>query len=175
MNVAVIRLNLMISRAQAEESILDCDGSCRDITFTAATRVDASNLVRSLATQYRVRSANDNRGIERSTQITSGDPFGGIDGYVHIVFDADSGMIPVFQLFVDHDRATDEHFVEITFFPDDVDRSLFSLDSFFALVDNWNSVLKSDDYFVRYENVSWTLNDTDHGGVICSRKNPPAG
>jgi predicted metalloendopeptidase len=43
-----------------------------------------------------------------------------------------------------------------------------------AIIEEWNSLLQSDDYFVRYENASWKLYDPDGLGVIYSRRRPPS-
>ena len=129
--------------------------------------------MQSIASQYATRSSNDNNGVDRSAQLDNDDPFVGIDGYIHIVFDGGTGLFPKLQLFIDHDRDTDEHCVEVTFFPQDINRELFSLALFLSMVNDWNAILKSEDFFIRYENASWELCDPDGLGVICTRKSPP--
>ena len=171
----VIPLKTMATKAQAEEWILDCDGSCRDVTFTPTTRDAATKFLIWMASNYRITSSNDNNGIDRSAQLSTDDPLTGIEGFIHIVYEGSADLIPNLQVFVDHDRETDEHCLEVTFFPKDVDRERFTLKSFLDLVDQWNAILQSDDYFVRYENASWNLYDGTDLGVICTRKTPPAG
>ena len=165
----------MATEAQAEEWILDCDGSCRDVTFTPTTRNAATNFLKWMALNHRITSSNDNNGIDRSDQLSTDDPLRGIDGFIHIVYEGYAGLISNLQVFLDHDRETDEHCLEITFFPQDIDHERFTLNSFLDLVDRWNAILQSDDYFVRYENASWDLYDETGLGVICTRKTPPAG
>jgi len=41
------------------------------------------------------------------------------------------------------------------------------------LIEDWNSVLESPDYFVRFENASWKLYDTNDLGVIYTRLTHP--
>jgi len=163
----------MTTLSQAKAWILDCDGSCRDVTFTPTTRSAAALFVQSIASQYATRSSNDNNGVDRSVQLDTDDPFAGIDGFIHIGFDGGTGLLPNLQLFIDHDRETNKYCVEVSFFPQDINRDLFSLASFLSVVDDWNSILKSDDYFIRYENASWKLYDPLGLGVICTRKTPP--
>lgn len=163
----------MVTESQAEEWILDCDGSCRDVTFTPTSKDAVVAFVKSLLSQYLVSSAFDNNGIDRSAQLRADDPLQGIDGYIHIVLTDGDGMIPQLQLFIDEDRELRQHCLEVTFFPNDIDIQRFSLGDFRALIDQWNAILKSDDYFVRYENASWDLYDPEGLGVIYSRKQPP--
>ena len=163
----------MVTEYQAEEWILDCDGSCRDVTFTPTSKIAVVAFVKSLISRYVVTSAYDNNGIDRSQQLQAGDPLHGIDGYVHIVLADGDGMIPHLQLFIDEDRELQKHCLEITFFPNDIDAQHFSLTAFRSLIDEWNAILHADDYFVRYENASWELYDPTGLGVIYSRKQPP--
>ncbi len=163
----------MVTESQAVEYILDCDGSCRDVTFTPTTRAAVLAFLRSMVSRYSVKSACDNNGVDRSGQLLTDDSLKDITGYVHIVLTDGDGLIPHLQIFVDRDPETGEHCVEVTFFPDDIKQDFFSLSSFRALVDDWNRLLVSDDYFVRYENASWKLYDPMDVGVIYSRKLPP--
>jgi hypothetical protein len=163
----------MVTESQAAEWILDCDGSCRDVTFTPTTKEAVVTFLKSMVPNYTVYSAFDNNGIDRASQLPSADPLDGIDGYVHVVLKDGPGMMPYLQLFIDHDRETNEYCIEVTFFPDDIDLQLFSFHSFRKLVDDWNAILKSNDYFVRYENASWNLYDPMGLGVIYSRKQMP--
>lgn len=163
----------MVTESQAEEWILDCDGSCRDVTFTPTSKTAVVALLKSLLLQYTVSSANDNNGIDRSSQLQNDDPLSGIDGYIHIVLTDGDGLIPHLQLFIDEDRDTQEFCLEVTFFPNDINAQHWSLVAFRSLVDEWNAILRSADYFVRYENASWDLYDLSGLGVINSRNQPP--
>lgn len=130
-------------------------------------------FIEMLLAQYAVCSARDSNGIDRSNQLETSDPLNGIDGYIHIVLKDGGGMIPHVQLFIDENRDTNEYCLEVTFFPDDIDTKRFSLEAFQQLIEDWNAVLKSDDYFVRYENASWDLYDPSGLGVIYTRTQPP--
>jgi hypothetical protein len=163
----------MVTESQATEWILDCDGSCRDVTFTPTTKEAVVAFLKSMLLRYTATSAYDNNGIERSQQLRSDDPLNGIDGYIHIVLADGGGIIPHLQIFIDHDRVTYKHDVEVTFFPNDIDKHQFSLRSFRSLVEGWNDILNSADYFVRYENASWDLYDPKGLGVIYSRNQQP--
>lgn len=163
----------MVTESQAEEWILDCDGSCRDVTFTPTSKTAVVALLKSMLQHYTVSSAYDNNGIDRSPQLQNDDPLSGIDGYLHIVLADGNGLIPQLQLFIDEDRDAQKHCLEVTFFPNDINAQHWSLLAFRTLVDEWNAILKSDDYFVRYENASWDLYDPSGLGVIYSRNRPP--
>lgn len=163
----------MVTESQAEEWILECDGSSRDVTFTPTSKDAIVAFLKSLLSHYVISSAFDNNGIDRSSQLQTDDPLQGIDGYIHIVLTDGDGMIRHLQLFIDEDRDLRQHCLEVTFFPNDIDAQQFSLRGFRTLIDEWNAILGSDDYFVRYENASWDLYDPAGLGVIYSRKQPP--
>ena len=163
----------MVTESQAEEWILDRDGSCRDVTFTPTSKAAVVALLKSLLSQYTASSAYDNNGIDRSSQLQNDDPLTGIDGYIHIVLADGASLIPHLQLFIDEDRDVQKYCLEVTFFPNDINAQYWSLHAFRSLVDEWNAILKSDDYFVRYENASWDLYDPSGLGVIYSRNQPP--
>jgi hypothetical protein len=163
----------MVTEAHAAEWILDCDGSCRDVTFTPTSKAALIAFVHSLLSQYRIGSAFDNNGIDRSKQLQADDPFSGVDGYIHIVLTDGKCLIPYLQLFVDKDRETGRYCLEATFFPNDIDPKKFSVQIFRALIDHWNETIQSDDYFVRYDNASWRWYDPNDLGVIYTRKKPP--
>lgn len=163
----------MVTESQAEEWILDCDGSSRDVTFTPTTKCAVVAFLKSLFSQYVVSSAFDNNGVDRLPQLQADDPLQGIDGYIHIVMTDGDGMIPNLQLFIDEDREIRQHCLEVSFFPNDIDAQQFNIGDFRTLIDAWNAMLKSDDYFVRYENASWDLYDPNGLGVIYSRNQPP--
>ena len=163
----------MVTESQAEEWILDCDGSCRDVTFTPTSKNAVVAFVNLLLSQYVVSSAFDNSGIDRSSQLRTANPLRGIEGYIHIELTDADRLIPRIELFIYEDRDRHEYCVEVTFFPNDIDPQKFRFGDFRALVDEWNALLKSDDYFVRYENANWELYDPTGLGVIYSRNRPP--
>ena len=84
------------------------------------------------------------------------------------------GLISQLQLFIDEDRELRRHCAEVSFYPGDIDARTFRLHDFRALLEEWNTLLRSDDYFVRYENASWKLYDPDGLGMIYSRRRPPS-
>ena len=163
----------MVSESKATEWILDRDGSCRDVTFTPTKRIAVEAFLSSMVSKYRIESALDYNGIDRANQLRTDDPLLGFDGYVHIILAEGGGIIPQLQIFIDEEEDPSKLGVEVTFFPQDIDLECFSLPLFMALIDTWNELLQSDDYFVRYENASWELYDSAGLGVIYTRKLPP--
>jgi hypothetical protein len=58
-------------------------------------------------------------------------------------------------------------FVELTFFPQDVDKKAYSLKEFLKWLKPFLVSLNTSTYFVRYENASWKYGDTsEDSGVI---------
>ena len=164
----------MATESQAQKWILDCDGSFRDVTFTPTSKDAIVAFVKYLLPRYVVSSALDNNGGDRASQLQGNDPLQGIDGYIHIVFKDGHGLISQLQLFIDEDCELRRHCAEVSFHPGDIDARTFRLHDFRALIEEWNTLLQSDDYFVRYENASWKLYDHDGLGMIYSRHRPPS-
>lgn len=163
----------MVTEAEAEEWILDCDGSCRDVTFTPTSKEAVGSFVKFLLQRYQVTSTNDCHGLDRVEQLQKADPCEAIDSVNHVVMKKDDRIISQLQLFIDEEQELCRYCVEVTFFPDDINRQLFSFGTFHSMIEQWNEILQSKDYFIRYENVSWEHYNPNGSGVIYSRNQPP--
>ncbi len=79
-----------------------------------------------------------------------------------------AGLFSHFQCFMHVD--SDGPFLELTFFPDDVLRDRDPLQSVVHFLRDLCSDTSVTQYFVRYENASWTFGDTTSmSGVIFTR------
>lgn len=150
-----------------EEQLLDVDGSCRDINFPDTDYSKAIALLKLIVSFSDLESAFDKEGQELSIE--------GIErNLLSIRQDAIiscwkcKGIISHIQLFFSWIKRA-EVFVELTFFPDDVDKINFSIHKFLNWLRPILLALDTDEYFVRYENVSWKYGDTsEYAGVIFS-------
>lgn len=119
----------------------------------------------------------DNEGNDLAGQLTDSalpELLSAPSGFLHGVWDADSGILKRFQTFIDWSSdAPGTYCLELSFFPDEIRLDAFSVRAFYAQVENWRLALGAQNYFVRYENASWELYDTAGSGVIYTRDKPP--
>ena len=150
------------------EGLLDTDGSCRDVNFHPLTLVDCAKIVQRVFAVATDCTAYDSNGdplpfdasafVDSAARIPS----------AHAALSNVAGLFTHLQCFAGADD--DGAFLELTFFPDDF---TYSGDPLVAIVRFLNSLCADTsvaEYFVRYENVSWTLGETGFGtGVIFTR------
>jgi len=80
------------------------------------------------------------------------------------------GLISQIQIFLGWVK-NDEIFIELTFFPNDVNKKAYSLEAFKHWLKPFLVALNTGTYFVRYENASWKYGDTSkESGVIFTNK-----
>ena len=163
----------MYTDSQIQDWILERDGSTRDVTFMPVERVRVFTLLQHLLADYKLVSVSDNDGNDRLKDISNSTILDGRSGYLHMVLDSGMSLIRRLQAFVDWGESEAGYCVEISFFPDELDMTKFSLAMFQDLIEEWNSVLESPDYFVRFENASWKPYDTHDLGVIYTRMTHP--
>ncbi|MBD3647871.1 MAG: hypothetical protein HUJ31_10565 [Pseudomonadales bacterium] len=148
-----------------EEQIIDVDGSCRDINVPDVGRSEAVSLLNLVKASFELRSAADSEGHELS-----------VDGMIERLSASESetilscwtceGLISPLQIFFSWNKDTNV-FVELTFFPQDVDSREYSLTGFLDWLRPVLVALNTSKYFVRYENASWQYGDTSEtSGVI---------
>lgn len=148
-----------------EEQIIDVDGSCRDINFPDVGRSEAISLLKLMKVSCELRNASDSGGNELSA-----------DGVTECLSTSESetivsywtcqGLISQVQVFFYWNKDA-SIFVELTFFPQDVDSRVFSLETFLDWLKPILVSLNTSTYFVRHENASWKYGDTSEtSGVI---------
>jgi hypothetical protein len=143
-----------------ETSLLDRDGSCRDLNFEAPTWSGVMDLVASLEKSYHSMSATDSDGhaipdplpVSVVTAAKSG-------GYVHGMFNGGPPPIKNLQAFIAQNE-DGSPFVELTFFPEDVEPGQSLRLDFIAWADSLRILTQARRYCVRYENASWQFGDT---------------
>ena len=163
----------MYTDSQIHNWILERDGSTRDVTFMPVERVRVFTFLQHLLADYQLVSVSDNDGNDRRTDVSNSGILAGRSGYLHMVLDSDTLLIRRLQAFVDWHESRLGYCIEMSFFPDELDLTKFSLATFQDLIEDWNSILESPDYFVRFENASWKLYDTNDLGVIYTRLTHP--
>jgi len=150
-----------------ELDILNCDGSCRDLNF--AEEITLNGVVQVLdfiSSGWALKRATDDEGKElKLEQIHSAllREKGGLstvwEGNVKIT----SLQVYIFW------EAREKFFFELTFFPDDLEKTMFKLDDFLLMVSNLVRAAGSREYYLRYENASWRHGSIDRdSGVIFS-------
>jgi hypothetical protein len=151
-------------------SLLDMDGSCRDLNFEAPTWAGVEDLLHMLEGMFEEASGTDQEGrvivapLRDAVLLVSQNR-----GHLHLVFKAGSSLVKNLQIFVcSEDDGTP--FVELTFFPDDVEQTPSLRCDFIAWAHQMQICLRAHRYYARYENASWQFGDTgaDSGVFLVS-------
>jgi hypothetical protein len=148
-------------------SLLDKDGSCRDLNFEAPTWAGVEDLLGSLESRFGKASGTDQeeRAIaapfQKSVLAAAKDR-----GCIHLVFNEGVGLIKTLQMFVCSEN-DGSPFFELTFFPDDVEPTQSLRRDFIDWAHQMQARLCARRYYARYENASWRFGDTGaHSGVF---------
>lgn len=160
--------------ATVREYLLDADGSSRDITFTPVGQDRMIAFLELLRRSHYPDSFRDSESADMLTHIDGSEwsrIFTSESGYVHGCWSSAAALLPRLQTFIDWDAAG--YCLEVSYFPQDVDPESFSVRGFRQLVEDWRETLGAEDYFVRYENVSWELYDSAGFGVFYTHQRPP--
>jgi hypothetical protein len=148
-----------------EEQVIDIDGSCRDVNFPDIDRPEAIALVSQAQTNCELKNATDSEGTGISvTEIIA--RLSSSEAETIVSYWTCQGLISHVQLFFSWGKGS-KVFVELTFFPQDVDKKAYSLKEFLKWLKPFLVLLNTSTYFVRYENASWKYGDTsEDSGVI---------
>lgn len=156
----------------AEAQLIDVDGSCRDVNFPDVNSADAIALIKSVQRFCALRDASDSEGKELSPSDIF-ERLSASGSQTIVSYWMCQGLISQIQLFFSWQESS-KIFVELTFFPQDVDRGAYSLRSFLDWLRPFLVALNESAYYVRYENVSWEFGDTsDTSGVIFTNAQCP--
>ena len=148
-----------------EELIIDVDGSCRDINFPDVGRSEAISLLNLMKVSCDLRNASDSGGNELSADGVT-ERLSTSESETIVSYWTCQGLISQVQVFFYWNNHK-SIFVELTFFPQDVDSRVYSLEKFFNWLKPILVSLNTSTYFVRYENASWKYGDTSEtSGVI---------
>jgi hypothetical protein len=153
-----------------ESSLLEVDGSCRDINFSEnISTAGAAALLESIGARWKLTCATDAEGesVQKSGLVAF---LTNEKGALSTVW---KGPISPRHLQAYFYWAEPDHvFCELTFFPEDLDTEQFTLGGFLELLAVFVSAARSPEYYVRFEDASWCHAD---GGtkqsVIFSHEN----
>jgi hypothetical protein len=149
-----MKVDKQLMLKEIESALLDCDGSCRDINFSESiSRDGAIGILNFLDSSWMLSQALDENGEDI--------PFADLSS----TLERESGSLSTIWILgtnPSHIQAyffwnTDSGiFCEITFFPQDFDNASFTLDGFLLLLSKLVSAAHSKEYYVRFENYSWS-------------------
>ncbi len=90
-------------------------------------------------------------------------------GYAHLIFSSVAGLITTLRVFIGSEE-DGSPFIEITFFPEDVERTPSLRSDFIAWANQLQLWLEARRYYARYENASWEFGDigADSGVFLVS-------
>lgn len=139
-------------------SLLDRDGSCRDVNFEHPVWCGVDDMIRRLRSTFKKIKVFDSGG-NTINELAPGSVFSAAkNGFVQLVLEEGSDLIANLQVFVAlEDDGTP--FVELTFFPEDVKATSNLKRDFITWADEIRRLLRADRYFARYENASWEFGD----------------
>ncbi len=150
------------------DELLERDGSCRDVNFVGMTWADALTILRRLIERADTGTAVDANGGALQLDASIVHEASRTTSHVHLCLESSSVPFTHFQCFIFAD--TDVPFMELTFFPDDIVHSDAPLREVVHFLDSLCAGTSITDYFVRYENASWTFGDNGPtSGVIFTR------
>lgn len=148
------------------ESLLDDDGTCRDLTFECPTWSGVHALLAALEATCGDASGLDEQGESLDGQLAESAVAAARSGrHVNLAFGNCSGPVRNLQAFVCAEK-NGTPFLEITFSPADVARSKTLRSDFVAWAAKLQSLLEARRFYARYENVSWRLGDTQPGAGV---------
>ena len=156
----------------AEAQVVDVDGSCRDVNFPDVDRAEAIALIKRVQPFCGLRDASDSEGKELSPNEIV-ERLSSTVSETIVSYWVCQGLISQIQLFFSW-QENSRIFVELTFFPRDVDIGSYSLRGFLEWLRPFLVALNTSSYYVRYENASWVFGDTgDASGVIFTNAEYP--
>lgn len=149
--------------------ITDKDGSCRDINFDGANWTGVESFIEKIADLYSSLKCQVWQFNEEANEVGCKDMLKNLkmSGASAQIYAEDiSNILQQLQIFI-FTEDNNQPFLELTFFPQDVNLEPGNIDAFINLVQDWNDILKATKFFVRYENASWKFGDeSKYSGVI---------
>lgn len=149
-----------------QEALLDEDGTLRDVNFDGSNWEGVSRLIGILLKSFNECTATDSEGREGfDLKLESSLEVAQDGGYLHLVFKNGSGFTSHLQVFITRED-DGSPFVELTFSPNDVERTQNLATDFLEWANEMRKHLGARRYFARYENASWRIGDTSHGSGV---------
>lgn len=151
--------------------LLEDDGACRDINFSEhISTAGAQALVTVIAIRWQLTRATDGDG-NAIAQGTLQDCLSRPSGALSKVWQGPA--IPRHLQAFFHWTCIDRVFCELTFFPADLDRPRFVLEDFLRVLAVFVLAAQSDEYYVRFEDASWSHAASSSQSVIFSHETMP--
>lgn len=140
-------------------SLLDRDGSCRDLNFEAPTWAGVEQLLALLEASFGEVSGTDQEGKGLEPPFRqSAFAVAHKRGHAHLLLKGGAGLIKNLQVFVCSEEGGSP-FVELTFFPGDVEPTASLRTDFISWAAQMQSLLEARRYYARYENALWQFGD----------------
>jgi hypothetical protein len=135
-------------------AITESDGSFRDINFRPKTAAEAKSIFDLFTTLFRFENAHEEEGNTLKDIAAIKSHIENLQyGFVHSSWASDNTWISQIQIFLDRD--TEGFECEISLFPDDIDKSVFSMQMFLEFLSILLRTADTREYYVRFENCSW--------------------
>jgi hypothetical protein len=155
---------------EIEKQIIDQDGSVRDINIDNIDVSKACALAEHLYKNYSLSSAFTGDGRDVLSLIASPSLRSAIfekeKSNVDLFWQNPENLIRDLKLFFEWNKRGDI-FVELTFFPEEIDTETFNLDLFMGFLKPIIKISDTQQFYVRYENASWEYGDvSQYSGVI---------
>ena len=148
-------------------SVLDDDGSCRDLNFEGATWKGIHTLL-----EYALGSSTEREVTDGEGRIPSGTRASDLvmsvknSGSIRLLLkNCEGALVRHLQVFVFRE-VNGTPFVELTFFPEDVAKVDDLRVAFLRWLQELCSMLGASRCYARYENASWAFGDTRHGSGV---------
>jgi hypothetical protein len=140
-------------------SVLDADGSCRDINFDCPTWAGLEQALKCLFESFGDITVRTDDGAEAEKSrpshlvksIRGGTP-------LHVLLSRGRGLFRNMQIFASKEE-NGSPFVELTFFSDDVEQSSTLRGDFIKWVETIRDLMAASRAYARFENASWKQGD----------------
>ena len=141
-----------------KESLLETYGACIDVTFVAPTWQGVQTLLDELWASYtKISATNGDYEYVDNPESSSVTAWARETPHLHVVLENGDGLIRRLQVFLSPEP--EGPFVELTFFPEDIDHSSDLAQAFVAWADAKCASTGARSYFARQENASWKFGD----------------
>ena len=140
------------------ESLLETYGACIDVTLVEPKWEGVQTLLDDLWASYSTISAtNAYYEYVDSPEPSSVMAWAKETPHLHVVLEGGIGLIKRLQVFLSPEL--EGPFVELTFFPEDIDQPPDLAEAFVAWADAKCALAGASSYFARQENASWKFGD----------------
>lgn len=157
------------TKSEIYEMITDIDGSCRDINFEGVNSSGLRAYIDKITQSYSTVICQVWERNQESTKIPVAELHTHLMKHglsVHIHAEDSEKLLQQLELFIDIED-DNQPFLEVTFFPQDVNVASADIESFLHLLEEWLITLQATKFYVRYENASWDFGDISrYSGVI---------